>query len=157
MNSGSVTAIGDSVMLGAISTLRQAIAGIDVDAAVGRQASVAVGLLKSLRFTGQLGEVVVVQVGNNGVFTASEFDELMQVLEPARRVIFITVKVPRRWEGPNNGVMVDGVKRYQNAATVDWYAASIERPDLFWDDGIHLRPAGAQVYADLIVSALSNP
>jgi hypothetical protein len=34
---------------------------------------------------------------------------------------------------------------------VDWYAASADHPEYFWD-GIHLTPRGARAYADLIAT-----
>jgi hypothetical protein len=40
---------------------------------------------------------------------------------------------------------------------VDWHAASADRPDLFWRDGYHLRPQGAQVYADLVAASHKTP
>ncbi len=152
-----VTAMGDSVMLGAASVLAPTIGNIEVDAAVGRQVSVAIEILRSLRDAGRLGDVVVVHMGNNGTFTKGQFDDMMGVLADVRRVVFVNLKVPRDWEGPNNDVLAEGVTRYPNAVLVDWHAASVDRPDFFWDDGIHLRPEGAQFYADLIASYVNAP
>lgn len=151
---GRVIAIGDSVMVSAADELERAIPGVEIDAAIGRQVSAAIRLLKQLRDAGHLGDVVIIHVGNNGVFSAKQFDEIMGVLAGVRRVMFVNVKVPQRWEGPNNTVLAEGVARYANAVLVDWHAASVDRPDLFWKDGIHLRPEGAQLYADLIAAAL---
>ncbi len=78
----------------------------------------------------------------------------MQVLADVDRVVFVNIKLPRRWEGPNNATLAEKVQQYPNAVLVDWYAASVDRPELFWNDGIHLRPVGAQVYAALIAAAL---
>ena len=152
-----VTAIGDSVMLGAASTLALAIADIEVDAEVSRQASTAVDILRTRRDAGQLGEVVVVHIGNNGTFSASQFDQMMEALANVRRVVFVNLKVPRDWEGPNNSVLAEGVSRYRNTVLVDWRAASVDRPEFFWDDGIHLRPEGVQVYAQLIAASVRAP
>ncbi len=148
--SGPVTAIGDSVMAGAAGVLQQEISALNIDAEIGMQPAKAIDLLRARRDAGQLGDVVVIHVGNNGVFTSSQFDEMMQVLSGVRTVMFVNVKVPRPWEGPNNGVLAGGVSRYSNAKLLDWRRESESRPDLFWDDGIHLRPEGQQLYADLI-------
>lgn len=72
----------------------------------------------------------------------------------ARRVVFVNIKVPHCWGEPNNTVPAEGVARYANAMLVDWHAASVDHPDLFWKDGIHPRPEGAHLYADLIAAAL---
>lgn len=148
-------AIGDSVMLGAVRQLTEAISDVSVDAAVGRQVSAGIEILRGWRDAGLLGDVVIVHLGNNGTFTARQFDKMMEVLGEVRLVLFVNVKVPRSWEGSNNAVLADGVGRYQNTALVDWHSASANRPDLFWDDGIHLRPEGARLYANLIASALA--
>jgi hypothetical protein len=71
-----------------------------------------------------------------------------------RKVIFVNVKVPRRWQDTNNQVIANGVSRYSNTVMVDWFSASDDHPEYFWSDGMHLRPEGAQVYANLIASQL---
>jgi hypothetical protein len=101
--------------------------------------------------------VLVVHLGNNGTFTARQFEEMMQELQGLRRVVFVTVKVARSWEGPNNAVLAAGVARYPNAVLADWQAASAGRPDYFAPDGIHLGPAGAQAYAGLIAGSVRGP
>jgi peptidoglycan/LPS O-acetylase OafA/YrhL len=150
-----VTAIGDSVMLGAVQALEDEIPGVVVDAAISRQTSTAIQLLRSRSASGQLGDVVIVHMGDNGTFSASQFDSMMEVLADVPRVVFINVKVPRAWEGPNNAVIADGVERYPNTVLVDWHGVGIQRPDFFWDDGIHLRPEGADAYAALIAAHIA--
>jgi peptidoglycan/LPS O-acetylase OafA/YrhL len=152
-----VTAIGDSVMLGAANTLAPTIGNIEVDAEVGRQVSTAIDILRTYRDADRLGEVLVVHMGNNGTFSAGQFDEMMGVLADVRRVVFVNLKVSRNWEGSNNTVLAEGVTRYPNAVLADWHAASVDRPDFFWDDGIHLRPEGAQAYAQLISASVGAP
>ena len=155
---GSVSAIGDSVMLGAVGSLQKDIDGLTVvDAEVGMQVYNAIGILKARRASGQLGEVVVIHLGNNGIFTEKEFDEIMQTLSGVDRVVFVNVKAPRAWERPNNEVISAGVQRYPNAVLVDWYSASVNRPELFYSDGFHLRPRSQRMYADLVSSQLAGP
>lgn len=151
-----VTAIGDSVMLGAVDELKRSIGNVDVDAAVSRQVSAVVDILRSRRDDRKLGNIIILHVGNNGTFSARQFDEIMQILADVGRVVFVNVKVPRQWEGPNNTVLVDGVKRYPNTVLVDWRSSSIGRPDYFWDDGIHLRPTGAKAYVEQITMQIQS-
>jgi peptidoglycan/LPS O-acetylase OafA/YrhL/lysophospholipase L1-like esterase len=157
LSAGRVTAIGDSVMLGVVSQLQHDIPGIQVNAAVGRQVSAAIGILQAYHASDQLGTVVIIDLGNNGTFTAGQFDQIMHILAGVPRVVFVNVKVPRPWQDANNTVLAEGVKRYPNAVLIDWHAASAGRPDLFWRDGLHLRPQGAQVYADLVAASLQTP
>jgi hypothetical protein len=71
-----------------------------------------------------------------------------------RRVVIVNLTVPRSWEAPNNAALASGVQRSSNAVLVDWNSASAGRTDLFWDDGMHLRPAGAALYARLVAAAV---
>ena len=152
---GSVSAIGDSVMLGAVEGLQKEIQGLTVvDAEVGLQVYTAIDILKSRRASGYLGDVVVVHLGNNGVFTKREFDRIMRTLSSVDRVLFVNVSVPRTWEEPNNQVIAEGVARYPNTVLVDWHSASTDRSELFYKDGYHLRPEGRRIYADLISANL---
>ncbi len=155
VSAGYVTAIGDSVMLGTVGAMTEAISGISVDAAVSRQVSTGIEILQGWRDAGVLGDVVIVHLGTNGYFSSGQFDQMMQVLADVRLVVFINLKVPRDWEGNNNAVLASGVSRYGNAVLVDWHSASVNRSELFWSDGIHLRPEGAQLYANLIASVLA--
>jgi peptidoglycan/LPS O-acetylase OafA/YrhL len=153
---GRVTAIGDSVMLGAAETLADVI-GRDrtfVDAAVNRQFSTGVDLLQTYRDTGQLGDVVIVQLGTNGPVSPEDFDRLMSVLSTVPKVLVVNLKVPRWWETEVNDLLADGVKHCKNAVLVDWHNAAKDRPELFWDDGYHLNPQGQQFYADVIARNL---
>ena len=101
-------------------------------------------------------DAVVVHLGTNGTFTDAQFDQIMTILAGAPKVVFVNDKVPQRsWEGTNNQVIAAGVARYPGRAVlVDWYSASANRPELFYDDGTHLKPDGAAFYAQLIASAL---
>jgi peptidoglycan/LPS O-acetylase OafA/YrhL len=151
-----VTAIGDSVMVGAADELEEKIGELQIDAKVGRQTKAAIAILRDMRAAGQLGDVVVVHIGNNSPFKTNQLDELMDVLKDVRNVVIVNLKVPRRWEEPNNALLADLVQRYPNTTLVDWHATGSAHPELFRGDGIHLRPSGAEKYAELIVEQLNQ-
>lgn len=151
-----VTAIGDSVMLAAAGDLALTISGIEIDAEVGRPVSAAIDVLRALYNAGQLGDVVVVHIGNNSPFSPSQFDEMMELMAGVSRVVFVNLKVPRGWEGPNNAVLAEGVTRYPSAVLADWYSASVDHPEFFLD-GVHLRPEGVQAYAQLMAAYVGTP
>jgi hypothetical protein len=141
-------------MLGAVQALQQELPDLAViDARGSRQPAEAIAVLRQLRAAGKLGNVVVVHVGNNGPFTAEQFDEMMGVLSGTRGVLVVNTTVPDGSSRvPNNQVLADGARRYPNRAVlVDWHAASAGHPEYFWD-GLHLTPPGAKAYADLIAS-----
>ena len=108
---GPVSAIGDSVMLGSVGPLQNEVELSVLDAEVGMQVPYAVDVLRSRRAAGQLGETVVVHLGNNGAFTRGQFEEMMRVLAEVDRVVFVNVRVARAWETPNNEVISAGVAR----------------------------------------------
>ncbi|MFN8483700.1 MAG: acyltransferase family protein [Anaerolineae bacterium] len=149
-----VTAIGDSVMLGAVAEFQRVMGSVNVDAAVGRQASQAVDILRARRDAGQLGQAVVLHVGSNGTFNARQFETLMDVLQNTKRVVIVNDKVPRTWQESNNRMLAESVAAYPNAVLVDWNSVGAAHPEYFWNDGIHLRPEGARAYATLIAQAI---
>ncbi len=154
---GMITAVGDSVMLGAAYELVANIPNIDVDAKVGRQVSAAISILQQDASAGQLGGTLLLHLGNNGTFTSSQFDTIMQIAGPDRKVFFVNVHVPRDWQDPNNKVIADGVARYSNAYLIDWAGASAEAGDgIFISDGVHLQSAGAWLYTEVIQAALAG-
>ncbi len=155
------SAIGDSVMLGAVEALEQEIPNLGLIEAQGsRQPSAAIDILRQRGAAGQLGDVVVVHVGNNGPFTAQQFDEMMQVLAGVHKVLIVNLTVPPDVDNPiavpNNAVLASGVQRYPNAVLVDWHTASINHPEFLGEDGIHLTLEGVQAYADLIATYLGD-
>ena len=157
-----VSAIGDSVMITAIEALEQEIPNLGLLNAQGsRQPTAAIDLLQRWRAAGYLGDAVVINVGNNGPFTAEQFDEMMGVLAGVPKVLIVSLTVPPGVKDPvavsNNAVLSDGVQRYSNTVLVDWHAASAEHPEYFTgDDNIHLSLQGAQAYAKLIAVHLGD-
>jgi hypothetical protein len=147
-----VTAIGDSVMLGAANELARVFGAVNMNAAVGRQAAEAIEILRAQKAAGTLGSLVLLHVGNNGPLREGQVDEMMEILSDVPRVLIMNLHVARAWEGPNNAILGAAASKYRNAKLVDWASMSAGHPELFWDDQIHLRPAGATVYAELFAS-----
>jgi peptidoglycan/LPS O-acetylase OafA/YrhL len=145
-----VSAIGDSVLLGAAGPLTQTLGQMVIDAEIGLQPGAGLAMLQQRSAAGQLGDVVIVHLGNNGPFTAAQFDQMMQVLARVPRVLVVNVTVPRPWEDANNAMMANSVKHYANAMLVDWHAASTDHPEYFISDGVHLDSDGMRAYTDLL-------
>jgi peptidoglycan/LPS O-acetylase OafA/YrhL len=150
-----VVAVGDSVMVGAKPQLREKFGRIRIDARVARQVSEGINRLKLMRRRGQLGDAVIVHLGNNGKFTSGQFEEIIRLLDGVKRIIFVNVKVPRRWEASVNRVLVAGVHRHPGVVYVNWrhlwrYCSG----RVFGSDATHLTPAGARCYARIIAGAI---
>jgi hypothetical protein len=137
-------------MLGAASAIGSALPGIEVDAAVSRQIGATISLLQTRRDTGRLADVVVVHLGNNSYVSPERVNELLDVLAGVPRVVLINTSVPRSWEGPSNESIAAAMAGHPNSVLLDWRSASAGRYDLFWNDGVHLRPEGARLFAELI-------
>jgi hypothetical protein len=152
-----VFGIGDSVMLGASGELERVIPGIEIDAAVGRQASTGIEILRDRAAAGLIPDVVIFGLGTNGPLTSRELDGAMGALTGVQRVVIVNNSMPRNWEGPNNALLGDAVQHYANTVLVDWHAASMAQPDLLVADGIHLRASGAHAYAALVAPAATAP
>jgi len=138
-------------MLGAAPQLQAAIGGLYLDAIVSRQASMGATTLQPRAQAGQLGSLVIVHLGNNGTFTAAEFDGIMAVLVGVPKVLFVNLNLPRSWAAPNNQMLAANVGRYPNAHLLDWYGVSAGHPEYFASDQVHLTQAGAAAYAGMIV------
>ncbi|HLW16266.1 MAG TPA: acyltransferase family protein [Actinomycetota bacterium] len=151
----SVVAVGDSVMVDTQNALRAQIPGIYVDALVGRHLRGGISVLRALRNQNRLGDVVVIHLGTNGAFTTADFDNIMQVLQNVPRVVFVNLRVPRRWETPDNLTIAAGVSRYPNTVLLDWHDRWREcGRNVFWSDGIHPTPSGAACYARMVAAVV---
>jgi hypothetical protein len=154
----AVAAIGDSVMLGSAGPLQQRFGATGfIDAKVGRQFADGVQVARTFREQGRLGQVVVVHLGTNGPPRTKDIDGLMAELAAVPHVLLVTVRMPRQWEGATNDALHGAAARYPSISLVDWHGYSNPHSEWFQSDGIHLRPAGAQAYADLIGGALPPP
>jgi peptidoglycan/LPS O-acetylase OafA/YrhL/lysophospholipase L1-like esterase len=159
----TVTAIGDSVMLGAYQSLIAAVDGrfggqpvAGVDAVESRQFSAGVDQIANLKNQGALGEVVIVQLGTNGQVDPGDFDRMMTLLSDRKKVVVVNAHVDRPWEQQVNDTLAAGVKRFKNASLLDWHGYAAQHPEFFYDDGIHLRPDGAAAYAQYVAGSLGG-
>ena len=164
-----ITFIGDSVMLGALTDVgndgveeafRQDISTISdqvtVSAAKNRQWYELRGIVRDLDKQNEVGEIVVIHLGNNGVIDESIVNESLELLRDARKVLLINVRVPRRWENKVNDLLSEAVVRFENTELLDWYSLSNNKPEYFSRDGVHTMPLGARYYVDAIITSLGG-
>lgn len=150
----TVTVVGDSVLLGAAPDVFKAFGNrANIDAKVSRQASDLGPLIAQLGKEGRLGQVVVAQVGINGVVTDADL-RAIEAAAGARPLYVINARVPRSWEGPNNSLVAKMVPTLKEGHVIDWYSESDGRRDWFLNDGIHLTESGRAGYANLIRKAV---
>ena len=150
-----VTAIGDSVMLGAQNALRRFLGDrLQMDANVSRHFGEGLDIVRLLHDAGQLGDVVIVHLGTNGSIPQDQLDEMMRLLSGVPRVIVVNTKVDRPWEGPDNDAIAAAVPRYPNAVLFDWHAIASEHPEFLVQDGVHLSTAGQGYYSIVLASKI---
>jgi hypothetical protein len=139
-------------MEGAASELSRR--GIVVNALKGRQFVQGIAILQVMRAARSLPQRIIIGLGTNGPFTFAQLNEMMQVLRGVHRVVFVTVKEPLYWESQVNGVIWSGVKRWPNVRVADWYSYAAAHPALVCCDGMHIGPAGARAYAQIVAASL---
>lgn len=149
-----VTAIGDSVMLDIVPYLQDLLPGITLDGKVGRQMSQAKDVIDQLKSKGELGDVVIIELGTNGTFSEETLFTLLHSLENVRQIVLVNIRVPRPWERGVNSTLEEAAKQFSNVTLVDWYTASIDKDSYFSRDGVHLAKEGAKAYASLVADAI---
>ena len=94
------------------------------------------------------------QLGTNGLIDPGDFDRMMALLADRQKVVLINAKVPRPWEQQVNDTLAAGAAKYKkNTVLLDWHGYGGAHPEFFYDDGIHLKPEGADAYARYVAQA----
>jgi hypothetical protein len=135
-------ALGDSVLLGAREHLKDSIPGIQVDAAVGRQASHGLKAIREWQGKLNSSSTVLVHLGTNGYINEGQFHALLTELAVCKSVILVNVHADRRWTAPNNELIRRMTAEFPNTHLLDWSRVSANRPEFFVKDGIHLTRRG---------------
>lgn len=150
---GRVYAIGDSVLLGCASYLKDALAGWDVvlDAEVGRRFPEGIDSL--LRHQDLLGQVLVVVLGHNYGGRGASYayiDEIMAIAgRKAQRVVLVTVTEWSPAQAEVNRAIYDAATRYPNVVVAPWAETVKANPQFLWDH-VHPNSAGQVALANLI-------
>jgi peptidoglycan/LPS O-acetylase OafA/YrhL len=152
-----VTAFGDSVMLGASGALEAEVFNVDLHAKVASQAGGLRSSIASQVDSGNVRDLVLLQLGNNGIITEAQLRGMLDDLAGVPRVVLINARVPRPWMEPNNALIAELAPEYPNVVLADWAAASEGHREYFVKDGVHLTGVGAQVYTEVIAEAAGVP
>lgn len=146
-----IVGIGDSVMLGAVNKLYSTFPNGYFDAKQSRTAWEANGVLKSLKRTNTLGNPIIFNLGTNGDCTEACKDEIMKTCE-GKDVFWVTVTNDNSVH--YNDKITKYASKYDNSYIIDWNKASLNHPEYFVSDGIHLTTVGMNAYANTIYEAL---
>jgi peptidoglycan/LPS O-acetylase OafA/YrhL len=152
----TISAYGDSVLVGGWEGLEEHFPGLGGYAAEGLQADALFDHIARDRADGTLGDIVYIQTGNNGFIDPDAFAENIAELSDRTRVILAVPKVDRPWEKENIAILQDAATANSNVRLLDWRSEVTENPELLWDDGLHMKPDSAVVLAGLIDIAIDG-
>lgn len=156
VNGGDVIAIGDSVMLGASSALSAALPGIYVDAKESRSIMAVPDLIATYKANGQLKKYIVIAANTNGVTTVEQYEKIASMAGPGHVLCIISAHGDRTWIPVSNQASRDYVDAHRDSSLlIDWDAAATSHPEVFYSDGIHTMPDGANLYAATVCDALN--
>ncbi|CAB5061363.1 MAG: acyltransferase family protein [Actinobacteria bacterium] len=153
---GSTTGLwvtGDSVILGIRSKLESKEHISLINARVGRQAPELLAVMR-VDQSSVPSSPVVFNLGNNNALSEQTVVDIFEIVKNQPQVIVVNTAVPRPWKDANNAIISKVASRYPNVRLVDWDRVSKDRPELFAPDGVHLSPAGSDVYVDLVLTVL---
>lgn len=154
-DSASVTAIGDSVLLGAAKALQDEIDGINVDAKESRQVKSAREIVSGMKKEGALGDTVIIALGTNGPFNIATGQALLDEIGHSRHIYWVlTYGKNLSWQQDVNSTINELAENNSNVRLIDWPAAATANPDWLYGDGIHLNPTGQKGYAEMIREAV---
>jgi peptidoglycan/LPS O-acetylase OafA/YrhL len=154
VSGGQVTAVGDSVMLASAAALEAALPGVYIDAKIDRQTPAGLALIRNLAATGRLRHVVVFSLGTNGSVSSSQLRQLQRAVGPGRELVLVSTFGPQAWEHAVNTALAAAARHGKHTELADWHHAIAARPSLLWPDDIHPRPAGARLYARVVLAAI---
>lgn len=152
--SATISAFGDSVLLGAAPALRSAVRGMSLDAVVGRQAWDTLDDVAAAHRAGKLAPIVVIHTGSNGIISPDQLADTLAALTDRAEVILINDHVDRSWQRPNNKTIAAAGTKFHNVTVVDWDKAASANPKWLGPDGIHVNATGADGYATLVAAAI---
>ena len=153
---GSTTGLwvtGDSVILGIRSKLESKEHISLINARVGRQAPELLAVMR-VDQSSVPSSPVVFNLGNNNALSEQTVIDIFEIVKNQPQVIVVNTAVPRPWKDANNAIISKLASGYPNVRLVDWDRVSKDRPELFAPDGVHLSPAGSDVYVDLVLTVL---
>jgi hypothetical protein len=141
-------------MIAAAPALQQRIPHLVIDAAIGRQMWQVPAVVRALRQSGRLGNVVVLGIGSNGPVTGRQLKEVLHQVGPTHKLVLVNTYVPLSWEHQVNALMARTARADGRVFLVDWHDAAATHTSLLYSDGVHPMPAGALIYANLVKAAV---
>jgi peptidoglycan/LPS O-acetylase OafA/YrhL len=152
--SGRILALGDSVMLGCSSELKNALDHrVHIDATVGRQIDDTIDDLQRLRRHHKLSKAIVIQVGNNGPLWYHDLVRLRHALHGISDIVVVNDRNSTSWQDESNHALATWLHDWPTAHLADWYGSSTTK---MLSDGTHPWPYACDIYAHVIADTLRS-
>jgi hypothetical protein len=142
-------------MVASAAALNTTLPGIYINAVVGRAMVNGLAEIQSLIARHELRRYVVVGLGTNGPVSAAQIRQLRHLIGPGRDLILVNTYGPTPWASSVNMVIDAAGRHTAHVSLADWHAAISGHTNLLWPDRIHPRPAGARVYARIVLAAIA--
>ena len=98
---------------------------------------------------------VILDLGNNNALTREQTIAIFEAVKDQPQIIVVNTAVPRPWREGNNALINEIASQYPRVTIIDWNSISEGHPEYFAPDGVHLVPAGVDVYVAEIIKHLN--
>lgn len=154
-----VTFIGDSLTVGVSPAIYALYPHAIVSAQVGLQMYSVAPIVASLAQQGALQNNVVLNLGANGPFTASQFQQVDDAIGPGHKVYLINTHVNRQWHDQVNQFLAQKAKEQPDRfVLIDWdtYYQTHDHSTWLEPDGLHLNKEGSRYWIAFIGDELAK-
>ena len=150
--------IGDSVILGSKTNIKERMPEATVDAKVGRQFIDLPQLLKK-KYLKQLNDqsLVFISLGTNGPFESEDIENVYQLIsEQGAHLVLLNTYVPLNWQNEVNGLMKKFAAKHSDVLVIDWHDYIADKLAYLEQDGVHPTVEGRELLANLIFEELTE-
>lgn len=110
----------------------------------------AVGYLSDWIDTGEVNDILVVNLGTNAGLDDEGMESLISVAGN-RKIFFVNSNSDVAHKFSVNELIYEYANRYDNVYEIDWYNYSKEHPEYYWEgEGIHHSPEGVNHFAAFV-------
>lgn len=153
----TVTAVGDSILLGVSPYLQEKLPQIYIDAKVSRQLYHGVDIIKELKKDNKLGNNVILVLGTNGYFTESQGQELIDEIGKERKIYWVNCYTQEDIDTDKiNSVINDLSKKNNNLFVIDWSSLVKNNTNWLYGDGTHIHPDYQDKFVDPILDMINK-
>ena len=148
-----IVGVGDSILLDVVDKLYEKFPDGYFDCKISRSLYAGEEILRDLKAEGKLSNTLLLCLANNGDYSTSINEELMNIVED-RDVFWINAVGA---DDPEfNERFAKFAENYPNLHIIDWVSVSEGHPEYFYYDNIHVMGEGVDVLSDTIYQTIYN-